>query len=119
MRRGRIATEDGEVVVGDCRRTTWLHERMLGLLGTRRLPPGEGLLIAPCAAVHTIGMRYPLDLVFIGRGGAVVRVCRDVRPGRLGVGDVRARMTLEVSAGWLPAGGFAGKRLVFEELRPR
>ena len=113
MRFGRIVTEDGQVVVADAHRTTWFWERMRGLLGTRSLPVGTGLLIDPCAAVHTIGMRYPLDLVFLDRHGVVVRVCRDVSPGRFSVGDMHARMTLEVSAGWLPAGDLSGGRLEF------
>ena len=115
MRHGQIVTEDGRVVVADARRTTWFWERMRGLLGTGSLPVGTGLLIDPCAAVHTIGMRYPLDLVFLDRHGVVVRVCRDVPPGRFSVGDVHARMTLEVAPGWLPLDGLRGKRLLFTE----
>lgn len=58
--------------------------RLRGLLCRRRPPgPRTGLWIAPCWAVHTVGMRYPIDLAFIGRDGRVRRLVRHVRPGRI------------------------------------
>lgn len=116
MRRGQVITESGEIVVPDCLRTTWFWERMRGLLGTSSLASGTGLLIDPCAAVHTIGMRYPLDLVFLDRHGVVVRVCRAVPAGRFSVGALHARTTLEAAAGWLSLDGLVGQRLLFRAL---
>ena len=56
--------------------------RLCGLLG--RQPPslGAALLIVPCRAVHTVGMRYPIDVVFVARDGRVLRVCPRVAPMR-------------------------------------
>jgi uncharacterized membrane protein (UPF0127 family) len=59
-----------------------LRARLLGLALLRDLPPGHGLLIPRCRSVHTFGMRFPLDLIWIGDDGAVLRVDR-VRPGRI------------------------------------
>jgi uncharacterized membrane protein (UPF0127 family) len=71
--------------------------RLLGLAGLAA-PPGFVLLLAPCRSVHTCGMRWPLDLVWLGPGGAVVRVDRDVPPWR--ARSCRgARAVLEVPAG--------------------
>ena len=39
--------------------------RRRGLLGRESLGATEGLLLTPCKAVHTIGMRFPIDLIFI------------------------------------------------------
>jgi uncharacterized protein len=58
-------------------------ERRRGLAGLARVPPDRALLLPRCRAVHTLGMRVPLDLVWLGRDGAVVRVDRGVGPGRL------------------------------------
>src|ERR1051325_378188 len=41
--------------------------RMKGLLGRRSLPPGEGILITPAPSIHTWFMRFPIDVVFLGR----------------------------------------------------
>jgi uncharacterized protein len=73
--------------------------RLAGLAGLRTPPPpGVALLLAPCRSVHTLGMRWALDLVWLGAGGEVVRVDRGVPPGR--VRRCRAaRAVLEVPAG--------------------
>ncbi len=74
--------------------------RARGLLGRDGLPPGEGLLIPRCNAIHTIGMRFPIDAEFLSRDGSTLRVVRDIPPGRLLVwGGWRARQVLETQAG--------------------
>lgn len=62
-----------------------LFARARGLLGTHT-EWGNGicvLAILPCRSVHTFGMRYPLDIAFCDRHGAVIRSERNVLPGRL------------------------------------
>jgi uncharacterized membrane protein (UPF0127 family) len=73
--------------------------RLWGLAGLRAPPPGDvALLLAPCRSVHTIGMRWPLDLVWLGPDGRVVRVDEDVGPWR--ARSCRAaRAVLEVPGG--------------------
>src|SRR5829696_8257603 len=39
--------------------------RLLGLARLDRAEAGAGLLIPRCAAVHTFGMRFELDVVFL------------------------------------------------------
>lgn len=79
-------------------------ERVKGLLGRDDLPEGTVMGFRHCGAIHTIGMRFPLDVVFLDRHGGVVRVVRDVRPGRPVVwGGFRARTIFEARAGWLKA----------------
>jgi uncharacterized membrane protein (UPF0127 family) len=56
--------------------------RLLGLALLDRAEAGEGLLIPRCRAVHTFGMRFPLDLIFLDGGGRVVELRRGVSPGR-------------------------------------
>lgn len=55
---------------------------MLGL-ALRRAPPPEPLLIPSCRSVHTFGMRFALDLVWLDAGGRVLRVDVAVAPGRV------------------------------------
>jgi len=72
--------------------------RALGLLIGAPLRAGEGLLIAPCAAIHTFGMRYAIDVVFVDRRGRVLKVCPEVRAGRMRIAR-GARGVLELRAG--------------------
>ena len=70
--------------------------RRKGLLGRDGL---EGaLLIDPCRWVHTIGMRFALDVAYVDGGGVVLKTVRMV-PGRLGLPMLRARQVVEAEAG--------------------
>lgn len=57
--------------------------RLLGLSWRRRAQAGPGLLIPRCSSVHTFGMRFDLDVHFLGRDGEVLSVRRRVPPGRV------------------------------------
>lgn len=59
------------------------RRRMVGLLGTPNLLPQCGLLIYPTQAVHTFGMKYPIDILFLNRNKKVVGIRPSVRPNRL------------------------------------
>ena len=61
--------------------TTWA--RMKGLLGRGRLHRNVGVLLIPCSSVHTVGMRFALDIVFLDRAFNVIKIAADVPPGRL------------------------------------
>ena len=73
--------------------------RLLGL-ALRRQPPAHALLLPRCRSVHTFGMRFPLDLVWLDARGRVLRVDRAVPPGRVRC-CLRAAAVLE--AGRMPA----------------
>jgi hypothetical protein len=56
--------------------------RLLGLALLERERAGDGLLIPDCRSVHTLGMRFSLDLLFLDRRGRVIQIRRNVRAGR-------------------------------------
>jgi uncharacterized protein len=56
--------------------------RLLGLALLARERAGPGLLIPRCRSVHTLGMRFPLDLIFLDGNGGVLELHRGVPPGR-------------------------------------
>jgi uncharacterized membrane protein (UPF0127 family) len=72
--------------------------RAVGLARLDALPEALALHITPCRSVHTFGMRFALDLVWLDRDGAVVRIDRNVAPRRLRT-CLRARSVLETRAG--------------------
>jgi len=75
--------------------------RLRGLLGRGPLDTGEGLLLAPCRAVHMFGMRYPLDVAFLDGTGAVLAIYHRLAPGSRSRWHRRAALALEVPAGTL------------------
>lgn len=72
--------------------------RLRGLLARPRLAPGQALLLKPCNMVHTLGMRYPIDVVFLARDGRVLDVASAVAPWRMRV-HWRAHCVLELAGG--------------------
>ncbi len=72
--------------------------RGLGLARLDALPGDQALRIPRCRSVHTAGMRFALDLIWLDGDGAIVRVDRDVPPRRLRT-CLRARAVLECRAG--------------------
>lgn len=89
--------------------------RMRGLLGTRGLPDGGGLLLDPCNSIHMFFMRYPIDVAFIGRDDRVVGAVHAIGPWRMTRIHWRARRALELPAGTLQATATAvGDELSFE-----
>ncbi len=56
------------------------HERLRGWLLRKPTPAVQGLLLFPCNAVHFLGTREPLDVLFLSSSGLVLRHHRHVRP---------------------------------------
>jgi uncharacterized membrane protein (UPF0127 family) len=79
-----------------------LPDRALGLAWLDDLPPEIGLLIPRCRSVHTFGMRFPLDVVFLDPTAAVVCVVERLPPRRHAAVR-RARSVVEIR------GGLAGR----------
>jgi len=104
LRRLPLATTLGlevPVAVG-CR------ARLLGLSRLERAEVGVGLLIPRCASVHTFGMRFALDLVFLDGDGQPFAVRHEVPPRRI-ASERGAVAVLELPApsGDLPGGSRA------------
>ncbi len=74
--------------------------RLVGLLGkTKRWARfGCGLWIIPSRGVHTIGMLFPIDLIFLSKEKEVVHVEEFVRPFRISKVSLKAASVLEVPA---------------------
>src|SRR6185437_7700805 len=72
--------------------------RLVGLLGkTKRwYQPGRGLWIVPSRGVHTIGMLFPIDLIFLSEQKEVVYVEEHVRPFRISAVSLKATSVLEL-----------------------
>jgi Uncharacterized conserved protein len=59
--------------------------RLRGLLGrpSRDFRNGSGLWIVPCHGVHTLGMGFPIDVVYLDRGMTVIDIHPDLQPWRV------------------------------------
>lgn len=101
MTRFRLVHEPTESVVATVIRADNWAAKGWGVLGRRSLPPGEGLWLPGVASVHTVGVRFALDLLFLDAELRTVRVACHVPPGRWLVRASGAAHTLELGAGTL------------------
>jgi hypothetical protein len=94
-------------------RSFW--SRLAGLLGRASLKPGEALLIEPCSSVHTLFMRFAIDVLYVDRGGVVVKCVPDLRPFRASAAIRGARSVIELPGGTIRrTATTAGDQLSFE-----
>ena len=105
-------TRNGRVVADDLITAFDSRSRNKGLLQRDSLPEGSALIIAPCAAVHTFFMTFPIDIAFLSKDGHVLKVRAAVPAWRM-TGALRAFCVIELAAGSLARSEtVAGDRLV-------
>jgi hypothetical protein len=56
--------------------------RLRGLLGRRKMRKGEALVIDPCSSIHTVGMRFTIDAIFLDKKRRVIGLCKSIKPFR-------------------------------------
>jgi uncharacterized protein len=76
--------------------THW--SRLVGLLGTSQgdFGNGCGLWIRPCRGIHTLAMRFPIDVVYLDRDGRVVHIEHNLQPWRFSPVRMQAASVLEL-----------------------
>ena len=76
------------------------NARRKGLLGRSGLAPFSAMVLAPCAAVHTMFMRFAIDVVFVDADGRALRIVPDLAPWRAAMAPM-AHAVIELPAGTL------------------
>mgnify|MGYP006090199031 FL=1 len=89
-------TSDGRVIENVSKTNNFI-ERMRGLLWSSPLKNSEGLLILPCSSVHTFGMGYSIDLVFLDKQWTILKMVKSLKPWRMSISG-RSNMVLELAA---------------------
>ena len=75
MRRLRVHNPSRETLLADrALIADTSTTRKTGLLKHERLEPGEGLWIKPCEGFHTVGMKFPIDVLFLDKKRKVVKI---------------------------------------------
>jgi uncharacterized protein len=87
----------GEPIATDVEMADTRAARRKGLLGRDGLEPTAALILLPCFSVHTISMRFPIDVIFLDKAGVVLRVVKHMAPGRMAV-SFRAHAVVELAA---------------------
>jgi len=89
--------------------------RFVGLMGRRSLAPGRGLLIRPSNGVHTLWMRFTIDVLLLDREHRILSLYGNLRPFRVTTVNWKASSALELPAGIIAATNTQlGDRLLLE-----
>jgi uncharacterized membrane protein (UPF0127 family) len=99
----RVELETGEGIIAvNVRRAKGFFGRLRGLMYSKELPEGDALLIEPCDSIHTFGMRFPIDVLFLDAKGVIIKALHSLKPGKV-IRPVRGGCAvLEMNAGSLP-----------------
>ncbi len=95
-----VDADTGAVIARRVEAALTRSSRRRGLLSRDSLAESTALALAPCAAVHTVGMRFTIDVLFLSRRGRVLKMVSQLRPWRI-AGRLGAYATIELAAGTL------------------
>lgn len=94
-------TRNGKEIANNVVIAESIFERMKGLLGRQGIKQGEALWIKPCKSIHTVGMKFSIDVVFLDFDNRVIDIRGKVPPNRLTRIFLKANTVLELPAGTL------------------
>ena len=98
MKIVELRTEDGRFIVR-ARMAHSFRARWIGLIGRSVLGAREGLLLVPGGSIHTFGMRFSIDAVFLDRQLRVIELRQDIPSCRVAFAPAGTRLVLELRAG--------------------
>lgn len=101
--RQLIEAATGRVLLTHVEIADGFWSRLRGLQFRRALPPGTGVLLIPCASVHTFFVRFRLDLLMLDGEMRVVGQRCNVAPWRLVFAPRGTHAVLETTAGECPS----------------
>ncbi len=96
-----ISDRTKNVLVQDLKVADKPWSRIQGLLFKPMLSPEQGLALIPCNSIHSLGMRYSMDVIYLDKKNKVLKCTHDFRPNSLGPLVWKAKTVIEMPAGKL------------------
>jgi hypothetical protein len=89
-------------------------KRFLGLMGRKKIPAGQGLLILPCNSIHMLFMRFSIDAVYVDENFIVKKIVRNL-PAWIGMSICSgAHAVIELAVGEADRLNFQiGSKIIF------
>ncbi len=105
MKTLELRTADGRCIARHVHMACSFRSRCVGLLRQRTISEHGGLLLVPGGSIHTLGMRFTIDVVFLSRQMQVLELAERVAPWRLVIAPRGTARVLELAAGRIEATG--------------
>jgi uncharacterized membrane protein (UPF0127 family) len=120
MKTIALRTTEGRFIAHEVRIAGSLRANLFGLARERSLPTRAGLLLSAALGVHTLGMRFAIDIVFLSRQMRVLELAPRVPPWRVLLAPRGTGRVLELAAGQIAATGLkTGTYILVETSRPQ
>jgi uncharacterized protein len=94
-----VNLSNGAELVNNLSTADTFFKRLKGLMFSKKLPAGHGLLIQPCQSIHTFFMNYSIDVLYISKDLEIVGMDEKLMPAKVGKFQKRAYSVLEMPAG--------------------
>jgi len=89
----------GEPVINNIKIANTCISRLLGLLPKSYLGREDGLWILPCTSIHTVGMRFSIDVIFLDKNFKIIKLRKNLKPFRFCFSFRNTHSVLELSSG--------------------
>lgn len=111
------ALMDGQEIATKVRIANTFFKRFIGLLCDKKIEAHEGLLIDPCNQVHTFGMKFDIDVVFVSKSGEIIHTESQMTPGKVSPTIIKCQKVLELKSGTVEKKCIMnGKRIAFDPI---
>ncbi|MDD3307392.1 MAG: DUF192 domain-containing protein [Acetobacterium sp.] len=94
-----IILKNGKVLLSEVKVADRFLTRLVGLLRTAGLAENQGLLLKKCNQVHTFGMKFPIDVIFLSKDGDILHMQQEMKPGKVSPHIKKAYWALELKSG--------------------
>lgn len=91
--------KDDQILFDEIKVADRFFSRLVGLLRTAGLTKNQGLLLKKCNQVHTIGMKFVIDAIFLAKEGDILHMEQEMAPGQVSRQIKKAYWVLELKSG--------------------
>lgn len=96
-------TSKGKFLAENCKVADTFRTRLRGLIGKSGLQTGDALFIKPCNSVHTLFMRFPIDVLFLDANNTVIFLIENMLPWKISPFVKKAKSVVEIPVGTIKA----------------
>ena len=92
------AFKDDEMIASDVIRGDCFFKRLVGLSNKKEMKESEGCWLMPCNQIHTYGMSFPIDVLFLSKDGEILEMQLNFAPQKISKCVRNADSVLELCA---------------------
>lgn len=93
------SSEDSQIIANNATIADTFTSRLKGLMFRQSMEEGEALVIQPCNMIHTFGMKFPIDVLFVSKDNKVEHLIEDFCPNRISPMIHKAFKVVELPVG--------------------